>query len=677
MGDDYADEGEPYIIPRPSVDTLLGPKGDGDDGSPFVVEHQEEKNFAENIVDAIEEDKNSLKEWGSYVKDNWATKEGWQKHLKRVQTDWKSGFTVALVNLPLSISLSVAADSTPTAGVLTCIWAGLFSSLFGGCVYNIVGPTGALSGILSRNVAEYGIDALPYLTILTGIISFIIFLLRWERYVLLVPASVMEGFTLGVAVIIGLNQINFAMGLGRYPRHEAFVENVRENLRHTEDIDGWSCILFILSFGFLMGLVLKWRTIPWVIVICVVGIAIGWASDQEILPFGMQFQTLHTRFGDIAFKLFIFPEFKKEYVTLGFISSAFSITFVAILETLISAKVADTLTKTKFKQRREVFAISLANLIPGIFGAIPATAALARTALNIKSGATSRMSGLLNVVIVTILSAVLLRFFKFLPLPVVAGIIVFVAVRMVDHHHFINFWKLDKTTFFLSLFCAFICIVEDPTMGIVVGVVLSMLMISDKVSNVHSEMVMTDEDGNARYVSDKQLEEREKDIISVHNREEHLKSLGLLVDQPNNDEEGRVGGTYYGHVKTVVYKISGQLTYVNGSSHKSRLQMSFDYAKYIVISVRYVFFMDVDGIEALHEIISDLEARGKKVYITGLNRSISGILGRAAWFRDMQQRKLVHPTYLHVLEVLEKKEGEEEDLNLKVAAVSSLSLIHI
>jgi len=622
----------------------------------------------------IEEDKQSLKAYAQEIRDNLLTKGGWLKSWRRVLNDWKSGFTVALVNLPLSISLAVAADSTPTAGVLTLIWAGFFAALFGGCVYNIVGPTGALSGILARAVAEYDQDALPYLTIIVGIVCFIVFAFRLERYVLLLPGSVDQGFTLGVAFIIGFNQLNFALGLQRYPRHEEFYRNVWENLQHVSaDYHVLSIITTIVTFTCQYGLSRRFNKIPWVIVVCAIGVIIGYITQNYVHPdrLAWRYQTLGTRFPGMRFALFAFPKFNRAYLTGAFFSTAFSISFVAILETLISAKVADSMTKTHFKQRREVFGLGLANFITGIFGGIPATAALARTSLNIRSGATSRMSALLNVVLAGFLSAVLLPLFKFLPLPVVAGIIIVVAVRMVDSSHFVRFWQLDKTVFFVAILTAVICIFKDPTAGIVVGMVLALLIFADNVSNVHSEIIYQETStGKQSYLGDRQVYEDTKLKEIQAQRAQHLASLSppggnidldTVLDTSSHSEGGSVnenGSSKHEVERALVYRMAGQMTYINGFSHRNRL--SFVEEENVVISLRYVYYLDPDGVEILGEIFEDLERRGKEVFFSGVNPTIEKMLLRAHWFEELAtsrgDKRRVFKTYIDCLRFLAKKQ---------------------
>ncbi len=155
----------------------------------------------------------------------------------RLKQNWKAGVTVSLVSIPLSVSLAIAAGATPVAGIITAIWAGFFAALLGGSNFNIVGPTGALSGILATYAFLHGAQSLALLAIATGIIILISWILRLERYLVFIPANTIQGFTLGVAFIIGMNQLNFALGLPKLPGHEKFVDNMNYIVLHCIDMN--------------------------------------------------------------------------------------------------------------------------------------------------------------------------------------------------------------------------------------------------------------------------------------------------------------------------------------------------------------------------------------------------------------------------------------------------------
>lgn len=174
--------------------------------------------------------------------------------LQNVKENWKSGLTVSLISLPLAVTLAVASHASPVQGVITAIWAGLISSLFGGSNYNIIGPTGALSGLLSSYAILHGTGILPTLAILSGILIFVAYIFKLEKYLIFVPSSTIHGFVLGVALIIIFNQMNFALGLLNVPLHESFVQNVHETLKHILSFSPVSTTLFACSLAILWSL---------------------------------------------------------------------------------------------------------------------------------------------------------------------------------------------------------------------------------------------------------------------------------------------------------------------------------------------------------------------------------------------------------------------------------------
>jgi len=389
--------------------------------------------------------------------------------LSHLKHNWKSGLTVALVSIPLSISLAVASQATPIAGIITAVWAGLVASIFGGSNFNIIGPTGALSGFLATYAITHGACNLPMLAIVTGLFILIAYKLKLERYIAYVPMSVVHGFTLGVALIIILNQLNFALGITNIPLHEKFIQNVYESCAHVSHFSGDTVLIFTL---FLAALFIFLRlNLPSIIIAAPFGILVGYLAHHGTIP--LHLATLATKFGEIKSQLI-------QPLTLCFDTSlvltGIAVASVAILETLISANIADHMTKTRYNERKEMLGLGLANCVAGLCGGIPATAALARTALNVRSGATHKIAQGISSVAIAGISLLFLRYFSYLPLAVIAANLVFIAVRMIEHEHFVHLWHNERKNFWLALLVASICIFEDPIAGIFLGTAFSLLM---------------------------------------------------------------------------------------------------------------------------------------------------------------------------------------------------------
>jgi SulP family sulfate permease len=252
-----------------------------------------------------------------------------------------SGITVALINIPLSISVAVASDVSPSMGCITMIWAGLICAVIGGSHFNIVGPTVALSGLISSASVQYGEGVLPLLAMMTGILSLLVFITNMDKLALFVSTNTMQGFKLAVGIIIAGNQINFALGLDNYPRHPSFLDNLIENLSHIGETEWQAVVMF---FSFLLGQIALSRlvpNVPWSIVLVCIGILCGYLTNIEGFS-GYKIRTLDSRYPGLTLSIFSLPEFKPEFFapqTLYVLSfNAMSISFVAILETVISAK---------------------------------------------------------------------------------------------------------------------------------------------------------------------------------------------------------------------------------------------------------------------------------------------------------------------------------------------------
>lgn len=512
----------------------------------------------------------------------------WEKIGQRIKNNWQSGLTVALVSIPLSISLAVASRANPVIGIVTAIWAGLVASIFGGSNFNIVGPTGALSGILATYAIIHGEQTLPMLAILTGAMIILAYVLRLERYLVLIPSSVIHGFILGVAFIIGFNQLNFALGLSGLKVHEKFFDNLLESFAHLNQA---STETFILFGVFLIGLFLLRKLmpkLPGAVLLTPIGIGIGYLSSNQVIP--LTIATLGTKFGVLQFHLFEMPKF---YFSAELLTTSITVAIVAILETMLSAKIADGMTHSKHDGRREMRGLGLANVISGLMGGMPATAALARTSLNIKSGANHSSSATISTIFITIISVFMLTFFTYIPLAVIAAILVYVAIQMIEMENFVKYFHYEKTGFFIALAVAAITVYEDPIIGMLFGTAIALILFVEKLSHGHFSMVVNTYD------------KRSTKLIS-----------GTKLEGEQNEGDFSL------------YSIRGKMCYVNSRAHVARFEANFRTHKHIILRLREVYFMDLDGVEALDEIIDLVLGRGQNIYITSVSPDIAGLLSQ-------------------------------------------------
>lgn len=520
----------------------------------------------------------------------------------RLKTNWKSGLTVSLVSIPLSISLAVASGVGPVAGIITAIWAGLVASFLAGSNYNIVGPTGALSGLIAAFVLSHGMEGVSMLALMSGVLILVAYFLRLERYLIFIPSSVIHGFTLGVAFIIAFTQSNSALGLKGLPSHERFFDNVLESFAHL-GVASWQAFalftFFLVALFVLRKLVAK---VPGAILLSPIGIVLGYLSQTGRIP--LQLDTLGTHFGGLSFSLFQIPQFQ---FSLPLFYTSLTVALIAILETMLSAKIADGMTHTKHNERREMLALGLANLASGAMGGIPATAALARTSLNVKTGGNHRLSATISSISIALISFFLFTYFSYIPMAVIASILVYTAINMVEMEHFGRFFRHERSSFFISMLVAMVTVYEDPIVGILLGTALALVLFVERLSHGTFDLTMGNEkNGVLGSISGEELKEIKEDT------------------------------------EILLYSFKGKLCYINSRAHVERFESNMRGYKTVILRLREVYFMDLDGVEALDQIIEVLERRNQKVVLTSLYPGVEGLLSSASkMYKPLKKKGLV------------------------------------
>lgn len=504
-----------------------------------------------------------------------------------------------------------------------------------------MGPTGALSGILTKYSLMFGPSCLPILAITSSIITFIVFALKWDKYVMFLPSAVSHGFTLGVAFIIIGGQLGSMFALPPLPQHEYFFENMYEVATHLGAADWRAFAVFAISWITLFSLVKRWPKVPWSVMIATFGILFGYLSSQGIV---FPVRTLGDKYGTLTMSLWSPPSRNPvmEGRLTDVVTASLSIAFVAVLESLISGKIADGLTHTQMKQRQEVFGLGIANLLCGLAGGVPATAALARTALNIRSGATSRLAAMINAVATGAIALILLGFFEYLPLCVVAALLFQVAVGMIEIKHLTHAYHIDPSAFRLTLLVGFLCLLFDPTVAIVLGAVLGLLNSAEQLSKGYSEVIVTSnlQDGRQLNVEhfDRVSEAPEKpSIVSrlissikhlITHEDDHLPRHSRTHSE-HEDEEHAAG-------HTLIYRIVGDLTYITALTHAQRLKsLKYSHNHWIVVSFRYCNYIDLDGMIQLEDALSELHRKQKHVIICGVSSILNVRLAKATWYQNM------------------------------------------
>ena len=405
---------------------------------------------------------------------------------KQLVSDLVAGLIVAIIALPLSIALAIASGVSPEKGIYTAIVAGLVISLFGGSRVNISGPTAAFATIVAGIVLDFDINGLIIATIMAGIMLIIMGLLRFGSLIKYIPHTITTGFTAGIAVTIAIGQIKDFLGL-TYPEGTHAVETMEKAeavIKSIGTVNLWS--LLVGGIGLLILIVWPMinKKIPGSLIAVVVGAAI-------VKIFHLPVNTI----GDLFKIESSLPPFSVPNVSLDtiiqLIPSAFTIAILAAIESLLSCVVSDGMINDKHNSNTELIAQGLGNICSGLFGGIPATGAIARTAANVKNGGRSPIAGIVHALVLLLILVVLMPYAAWIPMPIIAAVLFVVAYNMSEWRGFVKLCKTAHITDILVLVTTFILTVAfDLVVAIAVGMVLNIIFtIFRKVKNSRSEKI--------------------------------------------------------------------------------------------------------------------------------------------------------------------------------------------
>jgi sulfate permease, SulP family len=384
--------------------------------------------------------------------------------------DTLAGVTVALVALPLSIAIAIASGADPKAGLVTAIVGGLLISLLGGSRVQIGGPTGAFIVVVYGVIERYGLDGLLLATLIAGVILVVGGLVRAGRFVALVPEPVIEGFTVGIAVIIGVSQLKDLLGLSATKVSADLVEALPALWAAREAINPTALAIGLFSIA---GIALLRRIAPWFPGSLLVIVA---ASAMVALLF-LPVDTIQSRFGALPAGL---PMPSLPHVSIARISellpSAFVIAFLAAVESLLSAIVADRMIGGSHRSNAELLAQGAANIASPLFGGLPATGAIARTATNVRAGGRTPVAGLVHALVILLVTLGAAGLSGYLAMPALAALLIVTAWIMSEPGRWRERMKLrsgDRTLLFLTMI---LTVVTDLTIAIAVGTVAGLAL---------------------------------------------------------------------------------------------------------------------------------------------------------------------------------------------------------
>lgn len=389
-----------------------------------------------------------------------------------------SGIIVAIIALPLSIALAIASGVTPEKGLITAIIAGFLISFLGGSRVQIGGPTGAFVIIVYGIVAQYGIGGLTVATLMAG--SFMVFfgLMKFGSVIKYVPYPVTTGFTSGIAIVLLSTQIKDFFGLSLQDVPSEFFLKWKVYISHFSSIDLSTTIVGIIS----VLIIILWpkinKKVPGSLVaLFVVTIAV------KLLD--LPVETIGSRFGEISSSIH-FLSFKELNISLPLIKDllrpAITIAFLASIESLLSAVVADGMIGKKHNSNMELIALGVANIASAFFGGIPATGAIARTAANVKNGGRTPIAGIVHATVLLLIMLVFMPYAKLIPMTTLSAILIIVAYNMSEWRSFKALLKSTKGDIAVLLATFTMTVVFDLVIAIEIGMVIAMFLFVRRMS---------------------------------------------------------------------------------------------------------------------------------------------------------------------------------------------------
>lgn len=496
-----------------------------------------------------------------------------------------AGLTVAIVALPLAMGIAIASGTTPDRGLFTAIVAGFLISALGGSRFQIGGPTAAFIVVVFATIERHGYDGLALATLIAGVMLVVIGALRLGTYIKYIPYPVTIGFTAGIGVTIFVSQVSELLGLttGKLPGE--FLAKVEALAAALPTVNPQAVLLSLAAIGLILYLR---RTRPrWPgFLIAVVLASVG------TLVFSLDVVTIGSRFGEIPRVPAppALPPISWEKIVAVF-PDAITIALLAGIESLLSAVVADGMTGRRHRSNMELIAQGIANIASPIFGGLPATGAIARTATNIRSGSTGPISGILHAVFLLVFMLVAAPLASYVPLAVLASILVIVAWNMSEVHVMARLiansgWG-DRvvllSTFLLTVFF-------DLTVGIQVGVVIAAFLFMHNMAEAVE--------------------------VRAHGHGE-----AGLVDH-RDDVETPYDPTLAKARDAIIYRINGPFFFGAANRLAGTLGRIGERPKLVVLDFSGVPLVDTTGAAALKGVIATAHARGAEVVLTGMSRGV-------------------------------------------------------
>ena len=517
--------------------------------------------------------------------------------LKRFQKDIVAGMVVGVVAIPLGMAFAIASGVKPEHGLYTVIVAGILISLLGGSKYQIGGPTGAFVPILFAIVLQYGFENLLIAGFMAGVILVILGLLKLGKIIKFIPRPVIIGFTAGIAVIIFTGEIAKFLGLRNVEKHESFYMNMREVVINLNTLSFYSILTAVVSLFFVLFTPKVLPKVPGALA----GLLVSTVMATMLFP--EQVVTIGSAYGEIPRSLpsFQFPELSLEKI-IYLLPPALAIAMLGGIESLLSAMVADNMKGTRHDSNKELVGQGVANIAAPLFGRIPATGAIARTATNIKTGAASPISGIVHGVFVLLVLLLFAPYASLIPLASMSPILMVVAWNMSERKEFVNILKIKNSDSAVLVVTFLLTVWQDLVFGVAAGILLAIITFIARMSKSF----------------------RIKKDVSES-----------IVQSAAAAEEKKF------HRSVSIYSVEGPLFFGSSNSLEGSILDKGHPPKLLILLMNKVDYMDSSAEGSLMTIVNRVHQQNGKVMIVGLQQQPRELLHKTGLFHKIGKKHFV------------------------------------
>ena len=502
---------------------------------------------------------------------------------QQIMKDIIAGIIVAIIALPLSIALAIASGVSPEKGLITAIFAGFVISFLGGSKVQIGGPTAAFVTIIYSIIQEHGLDGLITAVIMAGVMLVIMGLLKFGTLIKYIPKTITVGFTAGIALSLMSTQLKDFLGLKIDNVPSEFIPKWGSYFSHINSLDVWSIVIGVLC----IGIIVLWpkinKTIPGSMIALIIATLLVKFMNIPIDTIGSRFTEISSSIPAPSLPSFSIATINKLFVP------AVTIAILGALESLLSAVVADEMIGDTHDSNMELIAQGLANIASGLFGGIPATGAIARTASNVKSGGRSPISGMVHAITLLITMLVLMPLAKMIPMTALSAILIVVAYNMSEWRTFKSLLKAPKSDIAVLLITFGCTVIFDLVVAIGCGMIMTMALFMKRVSDT-------------------------------------TKIRDLVDEEVFDDEITRVLEKADGKIN--VYQFNGPMFFGVVQEFISKMKELESTTEVVILDMRHTHVVDASAIDAMTKLLRQCEKLNIKLYLTHVQDQPKKILDK-------------------------------------------------